>query len=412
MQMKEHLSILKQGVGAWNVWRAKNIYVYADFNETDLNGADLRGIDLRLAHFRRANLFRSDLKGANLSGADFSDADFSQANLSEANLNKANLKGASLSGAFVTEANLSQANLLAANLRNANFNDVNLSDADLTNARLSGTSLRRADLSGARLLRSNFTKADLVEAKFIHVDLNETDISEAKVGGTVFADSDLSKLIGLARVDHCGPSHISVDTFIRSRGRIPEIFLRGCGLSDWEIEQSKLYNPDLNDDEINKILHRIHDLRAAQALQISPLFISYSQADDAFVQKMGNSLKTRGIRYWRDVHVVKSGRLEQQIDKAIRQKPTVLLILSEHSLSSDWIEREVRTSRELEGEMDRRVLCPIALDDSWKSSRWSKRLMEQLMQYDILDFSGWEEDARFDGMFSKLIDGLELFYKG
>jgi hypothetical protein len=64
----------------------------------------------------------------------------------------------------------------------------------------------------------------------------------------------------------------------------------------------KLYNPDLSNDEVNKILYRMYDLRATQALQISPLFISYSHGDGVFVDKVGNSLTEEGIRYWRDVH--------------------------------------------------------------------------------------------------------------
>ena len=109
---------------------------------------------------------------------------------------------------------------------------------------------------------------------------------------------------------------------------------------------------------------------------------------------------------------MKAGRIENQIDQAIRQNPTVLLVLSEHSLRSDWVEHEVRTARELEKDMGRDVLCPVALDDSWKSSHWPKRVMEQIMEYNILDFSEWEDDVKFEGMFRKLIDGLELFYKG
>jgi hypothetical protein len=58
--------------------------------------------------------------------------------------------------------------------------------------------------------------------------------------------------------------------------------------------------------------------------------------------------------------------------------------------------------------LERDVLCPVALDDGWKSSRWPKRIME----YNILDFSEWEDDVKFEGMFRKLADGLELFYKG
>jgi hypothetical protein len=62
--------------------------------------------------------------------------------------------------------------------------------------------------------------------------------------------------------------------------------------------------------------------------------------------------------------------------------------------------------------MERDVLCPVALDDSWKASHWPKRLMEQIMEYNILDFSAWDNLVKFDEQFCKLIDGLELFYKG
>ena len=156
----------------------------------------------------------------------------------------------------------------------------------------------------------------------------------------------------------------------------------------------------------------MYDFRAGQAIQISPLFISYSRADGDFVDKVEVRLKRRGIRFWRDIHDMKAGPIEKQIDRGIRQNPTVLLVLSEHSVKSDWVEHEVRMARELEKEMARDVLCPVALDDSWKSSRWPKRVMEQIMEYNILDFSEWRDNSKFDGMFRKLIDGLELFYKG
>jgi hypothetical protein len=104
--------------------------------------------------------------------------------------------------------------------------------------------------------------------------------------------------------------------------------------------------------------------------------------------------------------------MPKQISKAIRLNPTVLVIFSKRSIKSDWVEHEVRTARELEKEMGRDVLCPIALDDSWKNSPWPKRVMEQVMEYNILDFSAWKDDSKFGIMFRKLIDGLDLFYKG
>src|SRR5262249_11373756 len=134
--------------------------------------------------------------------------------------------------------------------------------------------------------------------------------------------------------------------------------------------------------------------------------------DGSFVDKIENHLNSNGVRFWRDIHEMKAGRIETQIDSGIRQNPTVLLILSKNSLKSDWVEHEVRTARRLEKETGRDVLCPVALDDSWKDSKWPKRVMEQIMEYNILNFSTWMDDSKFDGMFRKLIDGLELFYKG
>jgi len=432
MANAEQLSILRRGVEAWNGWRAKNIYVYTDLNEADLDGVDLHNADLRIAHLRRANLFRADLRGANLSGADLSDSNLREANLSEADLTKANLKGARLSGAFGRNVNLSEANLLAANLKNANFRDASLKDANLmvadleradlsganlnstnlTKSDLSGINLRRADLSRARLTRTNLTQSNLLEAKFIKADLTGTNFSQAVVGSTVFVNSELGKVTGLESLDHRGPSHISMDSFVLSAGKIPEIFLRGCGLSDADIEFAKLSNTALGTGEINHILSRLHTLRAEQALQISPLFISYSAANSPFVERIANHLNQKGIRYWRDMHERKTGQVENQIAWAMCQGSKVLLVLSEHSIKSDWIEQEVLEARKLEKDMGRGVLCLVALDDSWKDNHASNRIMEQIMESSVLDSSGWKDKSTFDGTFQKLLDGLELFYKG
>jgi uncharacterized protein YjbI with pentapeptide repeats len=352
MANEEQLATLKEGYEIWNKWRKENPNV-----SIELEGADLSGADLCTA----------DLSEADLVLAKFSGADLSRAHLSSAFLVRADLSGADLSGADLSRAYLMKADLSRANLMDAN-------------------------LSGAHLQGSNF--------------------SEILASGTVFVDLDLREAAGLDDVHHMGPSTIGTNTLTKSVGKIPEVFLRGCGLSDWETEETKLYNPDLRNDEINKILYRIHDLRANQALQISPLFISYSHADETFINRLEKSLIEKGIRYWRDIHEMRAGRIETQIDRGIRQNPTVLLILSEHSLSSDWVEHEVRTARQLEKDLDRDVLCPVALDDSWKNSSWPKRVMEQIMEYNILDFSEWQDDSKFDGMFRRLIDGLELFYKG
>jgi hypothetical protein len=59
------------------------------------------------------------------------------------------------------------------------------------------------------------------------------------------------------------------------------------------------------------------------------------------------------------------------------------------------VEQEVKKARKSRKEMGRDVLCPVAFDDSWQNSPWPKRVMEQVMEYNILDFSTWKDDTKF-----------------
>ena len=356
MAIREQLELLMQGVDVWNRWREENPTIAVNFSETFLVGENLREVDLK----------RANLSGAVLWGAD-------------------------LSGAFRREAILYNAQMSRTNLREALLQGVNLSQADLSQADLRGANLSDANLSGA--------------------NLGEADLSEVLLQATTFANVNLTNTKDLESVKHFQPSTIGTDTLNHSKGKIPEIFLCGCGLSDWEIEAAKLYNPEISNEERNKILYKIYDIQANQPIQISPLFISYSRVDNNFVDRMETALNDKGIRFWRDIHHTKAGRLENQIDRAIRRNPTVLLVLSKNSIQSDWVEHEVNLARKLEREIKRDVLCPIALDDSWKTSPWSEVIMEQVMKYNILDFSTWEDDEKFERMFDRLIDGLNLFYK-
>lgn len=58
MANQEHLAILKQGVKAWNRWRAENPYVLVDLNQAKLREANLRGYDL----FKALSRLLDDLK--------------------------------------------------------------------------------------------------------------------------------------------------------------------------------------------------------------------------------------------------------------------------------------------------------------------------------------------------------------
>ena len=131
-------------------------------------------------------------------------------------------------------ANLSGANLIAAYLREANLIGANLSEANLSMADLSRADLSRANVSGAKLC-------------------------DAICWFTLFTNVDLSEAIGLDSVRHIGPSTIGIDTLFRSKGKIPEAFLRGCGLSPWEILAANLYRPELTPAGLSDLQYQIFD---------------------------------------------------------------------------------------------------------------------------------------------------------
>jgi uncharacterized protein YjbI with pentapeptide repeats len=366
MADQKQVKLLTRNVKGWNKWRKDH-----PGDKVDLILADLLGVDLR-----EANLSLADLRGASLRGAHLGRVDLSAADLSKADLSAADLSAANLSKADLSKADLTLARLWYADLGEANLSEAHLDGADITAVTVRGT---------------NFA-ASCVER-------------------TIFGNCDLSESLGLQTVFHRAASTIGTDTISRSKGKIPTKFLRGCGLSDWEIEAAKLYDPDLSNDEITDIQYRIYELRATRTIQTSPLFISYSHADSPFVDELEKLLNEKGIRFWRDIHNATAGRLEKQIDRAIRQNPTVLLVLSKDSIGSDWVEHEVNLARKLEKETKRDVLCPVALDDSWKKSSWSQVLMEQVVKYYVLDCSCWADHDEFERVFVKLVDGLNLYYR-
>ncbi len=327
MANPEHLEILKQGVEQWNKWREEHADVLLDLFKADLGGAKLSGADLSRADLGGANLQRADLGGANLSGAD--------------------LMWSDLSGANMDGADLSKADLEIANLR-----DAELREADLNMANLSGANIDGADLSGANFIRASVTDVDLRGANFHGADLRETDLSRARLTGTdftgtqtrgtIFADVDLSTAKGLETIKHWGASTIGIDTIYKSRGKIPEVFLRGCGVPDEFIAY------------IGSMVGR--------SIEFYSCFISYSTHDQEFAERLHADLQAKGVRCWFAPEEMKGGRkLHEQIDEAIRLHDKLLLILSEHSMSSDWVKTEIANAREREKKEGKQLLFPITL---------------------------------------------------
>jgi uncharacterized protein YjbI with pentapeptide repeats len=228
MANREHVNMLRQGVPAWNSWRAQHGNV-----RPDLRGASLPALDLRHADLQLAGLEQADLSGCDLSGADLTDASADKIDLTEAIL-----RGATLKGADVYNARLPKADLTRADLYEARFSSADLRAACLRFARVQRTlfvqaNLRGADLSFTEIQDCAFVDADLREANLYEAALSgeffgQTDFARCHMGYTRLRAVDLSSAQGLAEVRHDAPSTIDIVSIDTARGHIPDVFLRGC----------------------------------------------------------------------------------------------------------------------------------------------------------------------------------------
>jgi uncharacterized protein YjbI with pentapeptide repeats len=292
MAEEQHAAILAKGVDVWNAWRKENEHISPDLTRANLGFAELRTVN-----FNECNLFEADLGDANLYEADLRDAD-----LTGAYLQNADLRGANLARADFTHAVLMGANLSWTDLSFAFAPEADLLGADLAGANLANADLSRADLIGS----------DLRFAKLNRTSVYRTDFCEAILGETTFINCDLSEAKDLEFANHKGPSSVDIATIFKSGARIPEEFLRGCGVPESFISQ-------------------MHSLVSTEGKnKFYSCFISYSFRDDEFVRRLYGRMRDAHLRVWYAPEDAESGKkLHEQIDIAIQTFDKLLIVLSE-----------------------------------------------------------------------------------
>lgn len=287
-----------------------------------------------------------------------------------------------------------QPHLGKANLTWANLTWANLTGADLTRTDLTGAALSGADLTGANLTGADLTQANLTGTNLGKANLTEANLSWARISNTIFGNVNLTGALGLDACDHGGPSILDHSTLAKS-GQLPISFLRGCGLPDTLIN----YLPSL----LN------------QAIQYNSCFISYSTKDQEFATRLHADLQNKGVRCWFAPHNIQGGKyVHEQIDEAIQVHDRLLLILSEASIHSEWVETEISKARKREKRENRRMLFPIRLMDFESLQQWEcfdadigNDSAKEIRKFYVPDFSNWKNHDLYQKEFEKLLRDLK-----
>jgi hypothetical protein len=302
--------------------------------------------------------------------------------LTGAKFDDAKLRGVDLSGAALRSASFVNAHLLDANFGGAYLVGANFTDANLENANFRYSTLDEAILANTNLMFANFQGAEL----------RNTDFLESQMGHTLFGANDLTDARNLERVTHDGPSSIDIDTIYKSGGNIPEKFLRGCGVPKDFITYMRSLT--------------------GQAIEFYTCFISFTEADDTFSERLYNDMQAAGVRCWRWKEDAKWGRtLMHSIDEAVRVYDKLIVICSEQSLNSPAVIREIERALQKEDAAAREgneaeVLFPIRLDD-YIFTGWRHHRQADVVAKNVGDFRQWTEPESYKKALQRLIRDLK-----
>jgi uncharacterized protein YjbI with pentapeptide repeats len=272
-------------------------------------------------------------------------------------------------------------------LRRVDLVDADLAGANLRKAGLLRAHLTGANLTGANLINAHLRGADLTGANLCGADLTGANLTNVYLSETIFGDVDLTGVIGLETCRHHGPSTIDHRTLQRS-GTLPLAFLRGVGLPDNLIE----YLPSL----LN------------QAVQHYSCFISYSAKHQEFAERLHADLQNKGVRCWFAPHDMPIGaKIWDALDEAIKLRDKLLLILSQHSIKSDWVEDEVQKAFAEERDRKQLVLFPVRIDDAVMETPepWARKLRDQR---NVGDFRRWKDHDAYKQSFERVVRDLTV----
>ena len=179
-----------------------------------------------------------------------------------------------------------------------------------------------------------------------------------------------------------------IDALIHAGGNYPDVSSEGSGMPDSLIVASPSVTGSMN------------------PIPFYSCFISYSTKNQDFAERLHADLEANGVRTWFDQKHLKIGdKIRLDVNEAIGVHDKLLLILTKHSIASDWVEGEVEAALERERKEKLIVLFPIRLDDSVMETPigWASPIRQTRH---IGDFRGCKNHSAYQSAFARLLNDL------
>lgn len=99
-------------------------------------------------------------------------------------------------------------------------------------------------------------------------------------------------------------------------------------------------------------------------------------------------------------------KIRSRIDESISVYDKLLLVLSEHSIQSAWVETEVETAFEKEQHSNKLVLFPVKVDETVMHTKQAWAVTIRRTRH-IGDFTHWKEHDEYQKGLTRLLRDLK-----
>jgi len=129
---------------------------------------------------------------------------------------------------------------------------------------------------------------------------------------------------------------------------------------------------------------------------MTSIFLCHSSKDKFFVRELAAKLRDVGVRVWLDEAEIKIGdSLTQKIGQAIDEMDYFGVVLSRHSIASEWVQRELQVAMQRELKERRVIVLPLLLEPVELPAFLRDKL-----------YADFTTPERFNETFPKLLEAL------
>jgi len=155
-------------------------------------------------------------------------------------------------------------------------------------------------------------------------------------------------------------------------------------------------------------------LPIAPAARFQTVFISHSHKDHEFVARLNAALRERGVRTWFSHENLDAGsKIHENIFAAIDSFDRLIVVLSEHSMHSQWVTSELHRAFQRQRTEGRNILFPISIVPFEVLQKWTcfdtdsgKDLAVELREFLIPVISDWTDEYEFSKFVDSIVKGL------